>query len=68
MRNNVSLNFNLNKIEKTYNFEVIFKPEEEERLKTLIRAVWAKIKSFNFGVLLYKIRYQMDSIADYYRH
>ena len=34
--------------EKAYNFEVIFKPEEEERLKTLIRAVWAKIKSFNF--------------------
>ena len=34
--------------EKTYNFEVIFKPEEEERLKTLIQAVWAKIKSFNF--------------------
>lgn len=34
--------------EKTYNFEVIFKPEEEERLKTLIQAVWAKIKSFDF--------------------
>ena len=34
--------------EKTYNFEVVFKPEEEERLKTLIQAVWAKIKSFNF--------------------
>ena len=34
--------------EKTYNFEVLFKPEEEERLKTLIQAVWAKIKSFNF--------------------
>ncbi len=34
--------------EKTYNFEVFFKPEEEERLKTLIQAVWAKIKSFNF--------------------
>ena len=34
--------------EKTYNFEVIFKPEEEERLKTLIQAVWVKIKSFDF--------------------
>ena len=34
--------------EKTYNFEVIFKPEEEERLKTLIQAVWAKIKLFDF--------------------
>ncbi len=34
--------------EKTYNFEVVFKPEEEERLKTLIQAVWAKIKSFDF--------------------
>lgn len=34
--------------EKTYIFEVIFKPEEEERLKTLIQAVWAKIKSFDF--------------------
>ena len=34
--------------EKTYNFEVVFKPEEEERLKTLIQAVWVKIKSFDF--------------------
>ena len=34
--------------EKTYNFEVDFEPEEEERLKLLIQAVWAKIKSFNF--------------------
>ena len=34
--------------EKTYNFEVFFKPEEEERLKTLIQAVWVKIKSFDF--------------------
>lgn len=59
--------------EKTYNFEVVFKPEEEERLKTLIQAVWVKIKSFDFELDTEKYSkdikgtraFEADLIADF---